>query len=239
MKREKMCKRELEELTLSAEELQPMLRAMIPVARGIAATFGNQCEVVLHDLSRPRTSIVEIFNNSVTGRNVGDGIRELVWSVLRSPNLTDDMLANYRATTSDGKDVKSTTVLIRDESNKIVGALCINVDLSAFSNMKKSLDELTRVTQLGPPPDKVIQVKNADVVDVLEHIAEGVIGEYRKPASQLTKEERLEIVRYLDEKGVFRIRGSVDRIADKLGTSRYTIYNYLGSVRAIREMEET
>lgn len=43
---------------------------------------------------------------------------------------------------------------------------------------------------------------------------------------------------YLDEKGVFRIRGSVDRIAKKLGTSRYTIYNYLGSVRATREMEE-
>jgi predicted transcriptional regulator YheO len=223
---------------LSAEELHPVLRAMIPVARGIAATFGNQCEVVLHDLSRPRTSIVEIVNNAVTGRNVGDGIRELVWSVLRSPSFTDDMLTNYRTTAPDGRDVKSTTVLIRDEANRIVGALCINLDLSAFSNMKKSLDDLTRVTQLGPPPDKVIQVKNADVIDVLDHIAEGTIEEYRKPASELSREEKIEIVRYLDEKGVFRIRGSVDRIAGKLGTSRYTIYNYLGSVRAASEIEK-
>lgn len=223
---------------MDSEELHPMLRAMIPVARGIAATFGSRCEVVLHDLSRPRTSIVEIANNTVTGRNVGDGIRELVWSVLRSPNFTDDMLTNYRTATPDGRDVKSTTVLIRDESNKIIGALCINFDLSAFTNMKKSIEELTRITQLGPPPDKVIQVKNADVVDVLDHIAEAIIEEYRKPVVELTKEERLEIVRYLDEKGVFRIRGSVDRIAKMLGTSRYTIYNYLGSVRADREMED-
>jgi len=223
---------------LNAEELHPMLRAMIPVARGIAATFGNQCEVVLHDLSRPRTSIVEIVNNSVTGRSVGDGIRELVWSVLRSPNFADDMLTNYRTTTSEGKDVKSTTILIRDETGKIVGALCINLDLSAYYNMKKSLDELTRITQLGPPPDKVIQVKNADVADVLDHIVEGTIEGYRRPAPELSKEERIEIVRYLDEKGVFRIRGSVDRVAKKLGISRYTIYNYLGSVRADRDMED-
>ena len=238
MKSEKIVEGEQGEPDLNAEELHPMLRAMIPVARGIAATFGNQCEVVLHNLSRPRTSIVEIVNNTVTGRSVGDGIRELVWSVLRSPNFTDDMLTNYRTTALDGKDVKSTTILIRDEANRIVGALCINLDLSAFSNMKKSLDDLTRVTQLGPPPDKVIQVKNADVIDVLDHIAEGTIEEYRKPASELSREEKIEIVRYLDEKGVFRIRGSVDRIAGKLGTSRYTIYNYLGSVRAAREIEE-
>lgn len=238
MKREKLLEHEQGEPTVNAEELHPMLRAMIPVARGIAATFGNQCEVVLHDLSKPRTSIVEIVNNSVTGRNVGDGIRELVWSVLRSPNFTDDMLTNYRTTTSEGKDVKSTTVLIRDETSKIVGALCINLDLSAFSNIKKSLDELTRITQLGPPPDKVIQVKNAGVIDVLDHIVEGTIEHYGISASDLSKEERIEIVRYLDEKGVFRIRGSVDRIAKKFGTSRYTIYNYLGSVRADRDMEE-
>lgn len=184
MKREKILNREQGELVLNAEGLHPMLRAMIPVARGIAGTFGYQCEVVLHDLSRPRTSIVEIVNNTVTGRVVGDGIRDLVWSVLRSPNFTDDMLTNYQVTAPDGKNVKSTTILIRDEANRVIGALCINLDLSVFSNMKKSLDDLTRVTQLGPPPDKVIQVKNADVVDILDHIAERTIEEYRKPASE-------------------------------------------------------
>ena len=44
------------------------------IAKCIAMQFGENCEVVLHDLTLPyNKTIVAIWNGHVTGRKVGDG----------------------------------------------------------------------------------------------------------------------------------------------------------------------
>jgi predicted transcriptional regulator YheO len=214
---------------MSQQELHPLLQAMLPVARGIAATFGSHCEVVLHDLSHPRTSIVNIVNNSVTGRKVGDGIRDLVWNVLRSPDFADDMLANYRSVTSDGKAIKSTTILIRDDEKKAIGALCINFDMTSFHKAKKAFDEFAVASEIDLPGEKVVEIDNADVVDILDHLVSRTIEEYGKSPEQMSREDKIQIVGYLDEKGLFRIKGAVNWVAKKLGR-RVRGYESIGYV---------
>ena len=54
----------------------------------------------------------------------------------------------------------------------------------------------------------------------------------------MSREDKIQVVGYLDDKGLFRIKGSVNWVAEKLGTSRYTIYNYLEAARAARAMDE-
>lgn len=51
------------------------LTVLEQIAQDIAAEFGNDCEVVIHDLKtkEPEHSIIYIVNGHVTGRNVGDG----------------------------------------------------------------------------------------------------------------------------------------------------------------------
>ena len=39
------------------------------------------------------------------------------------------------------------------------------------------------------------------------------------------------VVRYLDEKGVFLIKKSAERVAEFLDISRFTVYNYLNEVK--------
>lgn len=46
----------------------PLLRAFFPVVDCLADLFGPDCEVVLHDVSRPEDSIIKIRNGHVTGR---------------------------------------------------------------------------------------------------------------------------------------------------------------------------
>lgn len=41
----------------------------------------------------------------------------------------------------------------------------------------------------------------------------------------------MEIVRRLDERGVFLVKGSVDIVSTKLNISKYTIYNYLDQIK--------
>jgi len=52
-----------------------LLELLEQIAKAIAAQFGSNCEVVLHELSGKSaySSIVAIENGHVTGRKVGDG----------------------------------------------------------------------------------------------------------------------------------------------------------------------
>lgn len=73
--------------------------ALQKLAKGVAAQFGSDCEVVVHRLSADTMehSIVAIENGHVTGRKVGDGPSHVVLERLgktidrpeRSPLLFD------------------------------------------------------------------------------------------------------------------------------------------------------
>ena len=65
--------------------MNSILKTYFPVADMIAGTFGNSCEVVVHDLSKPESSVVHVANGSVTGRQVGQSFDHLVRQVLLSP----------------------------------------------------------------------------------------------------------------------------------------------------------
>ncbi|HQJ24388.1 MAG TPA: PAS domain-containing protein [Bacillota bacterium] len=215
-----------------------ILEVLISVARGIATTMGQSCEVVVHDLSKPKSSVIAVFNNSVTGRQVGEGIRDLVHTVLRSPDFKDEMLANYQTVTKDGKHVKSTTIVIRDENKNVIGALCINFDLSTFVATKRFFEDFTKVNNLLPPENKVVNISNADVLDIIDHIIKSTIIETGKSIDQMNKEDKIQVVQYLDEKGVFLVRGSVNWVANKLKLSRNTVYNYLENHRSSKNIKE-
>ena len=47
----------------------------------------------------------------------------------------------------------------------------------------------------------------------------------------LSREDKQRAVRLLDDRGAFLLRRSVDEVADALGVSRITVYNYLNAVR--------
>ena len=48
---------------------------------------------------------------------------------------------------------------------------------------------------------------------------------------QLSREDKQRAVRMLDDRGAFTLRRSVEEVADALGVSRITVYNYLNAIR--------
>lgn len=61
------------------ESISQELSFLTEMAKGITAQFGDNCEVVVHDWSKPVDStIVIIENGHVTGRKVGDPVR--IWA---------------------------------------------------------------------------------------------------------------------------------------------------------------
>lgn len=47
----------------------------------------------------------------------------------------------------------------------------------------------------------------------------------------MKRREKIELIRFMDEKGIFLMKGAVDKVADQLGISRVTVYSYLDEVK--------
>ena len=113
--------------------IKPILRPYISIADMLADTFGDTCEVVLHDLDDPEHSVVYVANDKVTGRKKGQNFEHLISKVIMSEELKNDYVANYYFTTSDHRLIRSSSLLIRNEEGGLEGALCINLDTTPFT----------------------------------------------------------------------------------------------------------
>lgn len=51
-------------------------------------------------------------------------------------------------------------------------------------------------------------------------------------AVRMKKLQKLEAVRQMQDRGIFIVKGGIEKAAAALGVTRYTIYNYLEQIRA-------
>ena len=65
----------------------------------------------------------------------------------------------------------------------------------------------------------------------LDRLIESVESELGGRRPELTREDQQKAVRLLEERGAFVLRRAVDDIADRMGVSRITVYNYLNAIR--------
>ena len=206
-----------------------ILKSMKPIVKGIARTFGKDCEVVLHGISGPHNSIVAIENSHVTGRVVGECNCDSNVERVKRGECKDEQL-NYTKKTSNGRVLKSSTIVIRDENNKPIGCLCINFDLTAFIVVKNAINALTLTSdEIEENDDKEINHKSIN--EIMFSLVGEVLENCGKPVVYMTKEDKIDIVNQLSKKDLFLIKGAVDYVAKILCVSRYTIYNYLDEIR--------
>ena len=132
--------------------MNKILKSIIPIVQTISMTFGKNCEVVLHDLSSSQHSIIAIENGHITGRKIGEPITDFALAAWRQNGFgkeKEDKIVNYKTKTKDGRILKSSSVFIRDEKNKIIGCFCINYDLTGHSMFGKMMDEFCNLIELN------------------------------------------------------------------------------------------
>ena len=70
----------------------------------------------------------------------------------------------------------------------------------------------------------------ATLHDALEGMMRAAQRDLGTDASTWSRADKQRVVRMLDERGAFLLRGAVDDIAVAMGVSRITIYNYLNAI---------
>lgn len=200
------------------------------LAKGVAAQFGSNCEVVVHDLCSqdPTSTIVAIENGHVSGRKVGDGPSDVVLKALRSdPSKLHDKLA-YLTKTEDGKVLKSTTVFFRDEQGQPSAIFAINFDTTLVAAMQNELANFTSVADTAASSPEVIP---HNVTDLLNELIEQSVQLVGKPVALMTKEDKVKAIGFLNDAGAFLITKSGQKVCNYFGISKYTLYSYMDEAK--------
>ena len=204
------------------------LEMLKQIAQAMAAQFGNNCEVVIHDLTAkdPEKSIVYIVNGHVTGRRLGDGPSTVVMEqILRAPENPKDHLG-YLTRTPDGKILKSSTVYIRDSRGRVNAILSINYDISSLLMIESAIGGLVHTSEedLRGKEERITVLNVSDLLDDLIEQSVTLVG---KPVALMNKEDKVRAIQFLSQHGAFLITKSGDKVAKYFGISKYTLYSYI------------
>lgn len=212
--------------------------------------FGEKSEIVLHDLTGDYNhSIVSIRNGYITDRKVGDCGSNLGLEVLRG-TVKDGDRYNYVINAQDGKLLRSSTMFLKDDDGKIIGSLCINTDITETVKFENYLRKYNRFQIPSPgtdvPPSETLassqtrspehsdeapfEIFAKDVTQVLDFLIEGAQKHIGKSVDKMKRADKIEFIRYLDNKGAFLITKSSERVYEYLNISKFTFYNYLDTI---------
>ncbi|OCA89909.1 hypothetical protein F7984_05255 [Pradoshia sp. D12] len=204
----------------------PIFNMAIRTADMIVKMFGPRCEVAVHDFADLKKSLVYLAGN-VTGREIGSPCTDLVLNELTKPVSDIEDIPNYKTRLINGITMKSSTIFLRDVENHVIGAICINYDISMMIQYEAEIQDFISFTETEEKSENFYST----VQEVIQDMVDQVLSGFKKPPSMLSLEEKIECVRLLQEKGAFLIKGSTDYLASVLGVSKFTIYNYLQKIR--------
>ena len=213
------------------QPLDPRMRPLLPLVQGLAEMFGPDCEVVLHDISQLPRSIVAIENGAVTGRSVGDVPTDLMLRSLRRAAEGGPDVRLY-VTSSDGKVLKSLAVTLRDAEGDVFGILGLNFDVSGLAQTQRTLANLATLGRQGSEAQpETEEIFADDIRDVVAGMVAKILNEMGKTPAAMSRDEKMEVVKRLEERGAFLVKRSAEQVADALDLSRYTIFSYLKEIR--------
>ncbi|MGC6176247.1 helix-turn-helix transcriptional regulator [Lacrimispora sp. 38-1] len=199
--------------------------------------LSDNYEIALLDLREGKRCITAIANGQNSGRTVGAPLTDLALKIIREGIWKKEpYLLNYSGLTKDKKPLISSTLFIK-EGQELLGMLCLNVDTQIYQELCQSILKLGGLSKEESSSSKMIDLPvehtetfTNDIGDMIASAMPDYITENRIPADRLTQDEKISIVKQLNEKGVFMIKGAVSEAALKLNCSDATIYRYLSKI---------
>jgi len=214
-------------------KLHHNLEVALQMVDGLSQMLGCRYEVILHDLSRLESSIIAIRGN-ITNREIGGPVTNYLLQLLKKYGDGAPDSINYRNVLPDGRLLRSSTIFIRDDEGHIIGSLCINQDLTDFIVASKLTQEMMSFQQPSEPDEEPAELFASDINEVMESMVKSELEMVRKPVAYMQKEDKLAVVENLENKGIFDVKGAVEYVAERLGVTNFTVYNYLKEVRCAK-----
>lgn len=201
-------------------EQKLLLEQIKQVAEGLAQTFAPFCEVVVHDLLDPKHAILALHNN-LSDREVGSPATELGLARIQD-SAFEQVIANYPNQFSDGRQVKSTSIGIKDSQGRYIAALCLNIDLTVFNGFQGMLSQFAQVQANAIAQESLHPASSDAIREKIDQFA----ARLAKTPRALKPDERRALVKELKSSGLLDLRRAAETVALHLGVSRASVYAY-------------
>ena len=209
------------ELTLIDRQI---LESYSKLIEGLAEYLGNGYEIVLHSLENFSESVINIVNGEHTGRKIGSPITNKALELLTILNENGKSSETYYSTNKKGEPLKSTTIAIKGENNKIIGLLCMNYYMNtSFNDFISNFSPVKVDTNVTASTETFASNVDDMIIATLNNAKNHVY----KDASISSTNKNKAIISELYDKGIFNIKDAVQKVADELGISKNTVYLHL------------
>lgn len=187
----------------------------------IASTFGENCEVVIHDMEKNLDdSIVFIVNGHVSNRSLNDSASYLVLNVRKKMQMHHEDRYNYIVKKGD-KYLKCSSMYFY-ENEQVKYIFSINFDVTDLMNAQAAIHNIVLHKE-----EEEVDTFPTDVNDMLDRLIEQSVNVVGKSVEDMNYKEKAVAIKYLDECGAFLITKATEVVADFFGISKYTIYNHI------------
>lgn len=221
-------------MSLSPEaERQLTLTVLKAAIQAMGSVAPRNLEILLHDLDHPEHSVVAIVNGHLSGRSVGSpilaapeqdqGFKALMQASADQQGCAPVVVPDY-PTTLRGRTLRSATAIFRDSTGHPFASLCVNTDVTGLD---AAMSFLQQFQPLATAP--TTNNEPADMELLMSEIIQTSLQ--RSGQGRMNKQAKVEAVRVMQERGLFIVKGGVEKAASALGVTRYTIYNYLDQLR--------
>lgn len=205
------------------------------LVRFLGQALGENHEIVLHVLVEDDSYIGEIVNSHISNRSEGAPLTNLALKKIKQEDYkVNDSMLNYKVVVKDDKVIQGSTFYIKDDDDNLLGLLCINSDFSKHKNIAKDLLSLINIDIdhfLNEGEEHTghheVETLSADIEEIIQEAIDPVLLD---PRVTLTKDTRLDIVRTLEQKGIFQLKGAIVKVANLLKVSEPSVYRYLQEI---------
>lgn len=221
--------------------MHSMVKHYIPILNFLADMLGKDTEIVLQDFSQGFDHSLVYIKNNLSGREIGAPATDFVFEVLKDKRyLTQDYVVNYRSKTINGRELYSSSFFIKNAQAELVGMICMNADKSKLQQLQSLFKESLSCLQdlMDDKEEKSVSMTEEvteNFYSTAENLIEATIAKEAKGKVlrkyNLTRTEKLAIVKFLNQKGFFDLKDAVSKVAEAFRMSEVSIYKYIQIVR--------
>jgi predicted transcriptional regulator YheO len=195
----------------------------------ISEMFAPHVESVLHDMQSENYTILAIYNNSLSGRKIGDG--SSVFGPLDiNEKIQPDKVVNYQFAAPNGKKFRSSSLIIRNENHKAIFGISLNYDTA---NIDKAINILSQFS--GQLTDKNTQTTTL-TTSITKEILNNEISKIKMKnniiSQHLSKKDIKLIIQDLFKAKYFEKHGVTTLLSKELNLTRPTVYKYLKAIQS-------
>lgn len=193
----------------------------------LSKTLGSLMQITISD-TKAYLFVENVIDNGAT---VGEAIGDNEKFFIETPELYQlPFVVNYKSLSNNIKKLRSSTYFFKDENGIVEYILTITTSVDEFIYIRNILDIFTNgsaVSDITTNAVDHIPKLNMSMHYLIDDVIDEGQKKYGTTVNRMTKMEKEGLIREMQSRGTFLVKGTIPEVATKLSYSETSIYRYL------------